>query len=221
MLKAAFRLVLKCMSSVFLNKLHVSLSAGFPSVGPSNHLQNQADLQTGSLRRYPDFFLAAYIYAAVMTHRIKKKKKSLLHLHSIVPPSTLSCWKQQKLQSEETKKENSFLLYICKLCTKHHKNMPVLTRRRKRGEKGEVVETVEDLIVRRLTGERIEELKKLIKETQETHRLSFQLCLNISRLKVKRLMCCCFNRKLKREAELIQAGHLDSKLEELWEDIQL
>ncbi|MEQ2217242.1 hypothetical protein XENOCAPTIV_000652, partial [Xenoophorus captivus] len=27
--------------------------------------------------------------------------------------------------------------------------------------------------------------------------------------------------KLKREAELIQAGHLDSKLEELWEDIQL
>lgn len=68
--------------------------------------------------------------------------------------------------------------------------------KRKRGEKGEVVETVEDVIVRRLTGERIEELKKLIKETQETHR------------------------KLKREAELIQAGHLDSKLEELWEDIQ-
>ncbi|MED6244455.1 hypothetical protein ATANTOWER_011340 [Ataeniobius toweri] len=69
--------------------------------------------------------------------------------------------------------------------------------KRKRGEKGEVVETVEDVIVRRLTGERIEELKKLIKETRETHR------------------------KLKREAELIQAGHLDSKLEELWEDIQL
>ncbi|KAK5599092.1 hypothetical protein CRENBAI_026090 [Crenichthys baileyi] len=69
--------------------------------------------------------------------------------------------------------------------------------KRKRGEKGEVVETVEDVIVRRLTGERIEELKKLIKETQETHR------------------------KLKREAELIQAGHLDSKLEELWEDIHL
>ncbi|XP_032432949.1 bromodomain-containing protein 8 isoform X2 [Xiphophorus hellerii] len=69
--------------------------------------------------------------------------------------------------------------------------------KRKRGEKGEVVETVEDVIVRRLTGERIEELKKLIKETQETHR------------------------KLKREAELIQAGHLDSRLEELWEDIQL
>ncbi|XP_012710749.2 bromodomain-containing protein 8 isoform X2 [Fundulus heteroclitus] len=69
--------------------------------------------------------------------------------------------------------------------------------KRKRGERGEVVETVEDVIVRRLTGERIEELKKLIKETQETHR------------------------KLKREAELIQAGHLDSKLEELWEDIQL
>ncbi|KAM8835357.1 bromodomain-containing protein 8 isoform 2-T2 [Synchiropus picturatus] len=67
--------------------------------------------------------------------------------------------------------------------------------KRKRGEKGEVVETVEDVIVRRLTAERIEELKRLIKETQERHRA------------------------LKRESELIQAGHLDSKLEELWQDI--
>ncbi|XP_073792091.1 bromodomain-containing protein 8 isoform X4 [Danio rerio] len=67
--------------------------------------------------------------------------------------------------------------------------------KRKRGEKGEVVETVEDVIVRRLTAERIEELKRLIKDTQEKHR------------------------KLKRESELIQAGHLDSKLEELWEEI--
>ncbi|XP_041864017.1 LOW QUALITY PROTEIN: bromodomain-containing protein 8-like [Melanotaenia boesemani] len=67
--------------------------------------------------------------------------------------------------------------------------------KRKRGEKGDVVETVEDVIVRRLTAERIEELKRLIKETQEKHR------------------------KLKKEAELIQTGHLDSKLEELWEEI--
>uniref|UniRef100_A0A671TSF9 Bromodomain-containing protein 8 n=1 Tax=Sparus aurata TaxID=8175 RepID=A0A671TSF9_SPAAU len=67
--------------------------------------------------------------------------------------------------------------------------------KRKRGEKGEVVETVEDVIVRRLTADRIDELKKLIKDTQEKHR------------------------KLKREAELIQAGHLDSKLQELWEEI--
>ncbi|XDV38927.1 hypothetical protein PO909_008245 [Leuciscus waleckii] len=67
--------------------------------------------------------------------------------------------------------------------------------KRKRGEKGEVVETVEDVIVRRLTAERIEELKRLIKDTQEKHR------------------------KLKRETELIQAGHLDSKLVELWEEI--
>ncbi|XP_075887598.1 bromodomain-containing protein 8 isoform X2 [Nelusetta ayraudi] len=67
--------------------------------------------------------------------------------------------------------------------------------KRKRGEKGEVVETIEDVIVRRLTTDRIEELKKLINETQEAHR------------------------KLKREAELIQAGHLDSKLEEIWEEI--
>ncbi|XP_041122512.1 bromodomain-containing protein 8-like isoform X5 [Polyodon spathula] len=69
------------------------------------------------------------------------------------------------------------------------------TPKRKRGEKGEVVETVEDVIVRKLTAERIEELKKLIKETQEKHR------------------------KLKKEAELIQLGHLDNKVEEIWDDI--
>ncbi|XP_061596880.1 bromodomain-containing protein 8-like isoform X2 [Cololabis saira] len=67
--------------------------------------------------------------------------------------------------------------------------------KRKRGEKGEVVETVEDVIVRKLTAERIEELKRLIKESQEQHR------------------------KLKRDADLIQAGHVDSKLEELWQEI--
>ncbi|CAL8399787.1 unnamed protein product [Boreogadus saida] len=42
--------------------------------------------------------------------------------------------------------------------------------KRKRGERGEVVETVEDVIVRRLTAERIDELKRLIRETQEEHR---------------------------------------------------
>ncbi|XP_056267605.1 bromodomain-containing protein 8-like isoform X2 [Pseudoliparis swirei] len=67
--------------------------------------------------------------------------------------------------------------------------------KRKRGDRGEEVETLEDVIVRRLTADRIDALKKLIKETQEKHR------------------------KLKRETELIQAGRLDSKLEELWEDI--
>ncbi|XP_029304378.1 bromodomain-containing protein 8 isoform X2 [Cottoperca gobio] len=67
--------------------------------------------------------------------------------------------------------------------------------KRKRGERGEVVETVEDVIVRRLTADRIDALKKLIIETQEKHR------------------------KLKKEAELIHAGRLDSKLEELWEEI--
>ncbi|XP_040200304.1 bromodomain-containing protein 8 isoform X3 [Rana temporaria] len=69
------------------------------------------------------------------------------------------------------------------------------TPKRKRGERGEVVETVEDVIVRKLTAERIEELKKLIKDTQEKYR------------------------KLKKEAELIQSGHRDSKLEDLWNDI--
>lgn len=45
-----------------------------------------------------------------------------------------------------------------------------LYSRRKRGEKGEVVETIEDVIVRRLTTERIEELKKLLRDTQEQYR---------------------------------------------------
>lgn len=49
-------------------------------------------------------------------------------------------------------------------------NLLYVTFRRKRGEKGEVVETVEDVIVRRLTAERIDELKNVIKETQEKHR---------------------------------------------------
>ncbi|XP_074865962.1 bromodomain-containing protein 8 isoform X3 [Carettochelys insculpta] len=69
------------------------------------------------------------------------------------------------------------------------------TPKRKRGEKGEVVETVEDVIVRKLTAERVEELKKMIKETQEKYR------------------------QLKKDAELIQAGHMDSRLEELCNDI--
>uniref|UniRef100_A0A670Z702 Bromodomain containing 8 n=1 Tax=Pseudonaja textilis TaxID=8673 RepID=A0A670Z702_PSETE len=69
------------------------------------------------------------------------------------------------------------------------------TPKRKRGEKGEVVETVEDVIVRKLTAERVEELKKLIKETQEKYR------------------------QLKRDAELIQAGHMDHRLEEIYNDI--
>ncbi|XP_051058382.1 bromodomain-containing protein 8 isoform X2 [Phodopus roborovskii] len=71
------------------------------------------------------------------------------------------------------------------------------TPKRKRGEKGEVVETVEDVIVRRLTAERVEELKKVIKETQERYR------------------------RLKRAAELIEAGHMDSRLDELCSDIAI
>uniref|UniRef100_A0A4W4FY87 Bromodomain-containing protein 8 n=1 Tax=Electrophorus electricus TaxID=8005 RepID=A0A4W4FY87_ELEEL len=68
--------------------------------------------------------------------------------------------------------------------------------KRKRGEKGEVVETIEDVIVRRLTAERIDELKRLLKDTQEKYR------------------------KLKKEADLIQAGHMDPRLDELWGEIE-
>uniref|UniRef100_A0A7M4F832 Bromodomain-containing protein 8 n=1 Tax=Crocodylus porosus TaxID=8502 RepID=A0A7M4F832_CROPO len=71
------------------------------------------------------------------------------------------------------------------------------TPKRKRGEKGEVVETVEDVIVRKLTAERVEELKKMIKETQEKYR------------------------QLKRDAELIQTGHMDNRLEDLCNEIMM
>lgn len=103
-------------------------------------------------------------------------------------------------------------------------NTAFVALRRKRGEKGEVVETVEDVIVRRLTADRIDELKKLIKDTQEKHRYTSIASNNKkqSHRKPHRhdwLTCCRFHRKLKREAELIQAGHLDSKLQELWEEI--
>ncbi|XP_019739574.1 bromodomain-containing protein 8 isoform X1 [Hippocampus comes] len=69
--------------------------------------------------------------------------------------------------------------------------------KRKRGEKGEVVETIEDVIVRRLTTERIEELKKLLRNTQEQYR------------------------KLKKEVDLIQTGHMDPQLKEQWAEITL
>nr|XP_031528879.1 bromodomain-containing protein 8 isoform X3 [Vicugna pacos] len=80
------------------------------------------------------------------------------------------------------------------------------TPKRKRGEKGEVVETVEDVIVRKLTAERVEELKKVIKETQEKYRY-------VIREDTKR--------RLKRDAELIQAGHMDNRLDELCNDIAM
>lgn len=63
------------------------------------------------------------------------------------------------------KKEELSFLVVCVLSFSF-----LLLCRRKRGEKGEVVETVEDVIVRKLTAERVEELKKIIKETQEKYR---------------------------------------------------
>lgn len=57
----------------------------------------------------------------------------------------------------------------------------LIFHRRKRGEKGEVVETVEDVIVRKLTAERVEELKKVIKETQEKYRYLSERCQLVGR----------------------------------------
>uniref|UniRef100_A0AAR2K4G8 Bromodomain-containing protein 8 n=1 Tax=Pygocentrus nattereri TaxID=42514 RepID=A0AAR2K4G8_PYGNA len=112
--------------------------------------------------------------------------------------------------------------------------------KRKRGEKGEVVETIEDVIVRRLTAERIDELKKLLKDTQEQYRcpcspfvfdaavfritrMAPRMCLiclvlSVQFLHFSLLIATC--RKLKKEMDLIQTGHMDSKLEELWGEIE-
>lgn len=45
------------------------------------------------------------------------------------------------------------------------------------------METVEDVIVRKLTAERVEELKKIIKETQEKYRYMTEV-LNVAHLRV-------------------------------------
>lgn len=55
-----------------------------------------------------------------------------------------------------------------------------------------MVETVEDVIVRRLTADRIDELKKLIKETQEKHR-----CTSIAFKSMNTHCKCCENKKTK------------------------
>ncbi|GAB6024925.1 Bromodomain-containing protein 8 [Chamberlinius hualienensis] len=70
----------------------------------------------------------------------------------------------------------------------------VETPKRKRGERGEI-ETPGESIVRKLTMERIEELKKLIlQEQQEFYRL-------------------------KEELEVVIAGHADERLHAIWENI--
>ncbi|XP_013378703.1 bromodomain-containing protein 8 [Lingula anatina] len=69
------------------------------------------------------------------------------------------------------------------------------TPKRKRGERGEI-ETPTVQIVRKLTIERIEELKRLIEEDQKKYRA------------------------MKQEYELVQSGQCDDKLREIWERIQ-
>lgn len=87
-----------------------------------------------------------------------------------------------------------------------------------------MVETIEDVIVRRLTAERIEELKKLLRDTQEQYR-----CVNVFEreptphsvsvdLVSNPCHVCSHDRKLKKEVDLIQTGHMDAQLKELWAD---
>lgn len=111
----------------------------------------------------------------IYTWNVKLKRENIfafvfyhyLFFCSTVPPNTQSCWKPQKLPSQYSKSA----LYIWLYCFINVYSLKrCLCSRRKRGEKGEVVETIEDVIVRRLTTERIEELKKLLRDTQEQYK---------------------------------------------------
>lgn len=98
-----------------------------------------------------------------------------------MPHNTQSCWRPQKHLSQyynthiDTHTYVTIVTFSLFITGKIYSELTdsvcaLLCSRRKRGEKGEVVETIEDVIVRRLTTERIEELKKLLRDTQEQYR---------------------------------------------------
>lgn len=90
-----------------------------------------------------------------------------------------------------------------------------------------MVETIEDVIVRRLTTERIEELKKLLRDTQEQYRYihavlkTTKIIFLPSEIFMLDLFSFLSDRKLKKDVDLIQTGHMDSQLKDLWTEITL
>ncbi|XP_033632862.1 bromodomain-containing protein 8-like isoform X3 [Asterias rubens] len=70
------------------------------------------------------------------------------------------------------------------------------TPKRKRSERGEVVDTPGDLIVRKMTKERIAELKTKLEEDKAQYQ------------------------QLQKEIEQIQSGQIDDKLQSMWDEIQ-
>ena len=75
-------------------------------------------------------------------------------------------------------------------------NVETPKRKRERGEGTGSIETPGIQIVRKLTIERIEELKQIVQEEQETYR------------------------NIKEEIELIRSGQWDDKVQDLWAEIQ-
>jgi bromodomain-containing protein 8 len=72
------------------------------------------------------------------------------------------------------------------------------------------------VIVRKLTIERNEELKRIIQEQQLRYKLVF-----FNNSFFRWVLCVLFMiRKLKREVELVQSGQADEKLKEIWNEIQ-
>lgn len=69
-------------------------------------------------------------------------------------------------------------------------------RRKRSGDKGDVVETPGDLIVKKMTFDRVEELKQMLADDRKKFKL------------------------LRDEIELIESGALDEKLPEILQDIK-
>lgn len=74
--------------------------------------------------------------------------------------------------------------------------MTFFYRRKRSGDKGDVVETPGDLIVKKMTFDRVEELKQMLADDRKKFKL------------------------LRDEIELIESGALDEKLPEILQDIK-
>lgn len=111
-----------CKSFMCVSSWIVFISSGYLSVEPSNHLQNLGDHLTGSLKRYVKIQArsTAETRAADLPRYIfpchKAVLDSALAPHSTVHLNTLSCWKQQRPQSEHISGFTlSMLLLTCGL----------------------------------------------------------------------------------------------------------
>ncbi len=153
------------------------------------------------------------IYAIIITHSFFSSL-----FHSIVPHNTLSSWRQLRPQSESTSCSFAFQrpvpdsaywwAYVC-----------VCSQEKARWERGGGWDGGRCDRPQVDCGENrgVETIDQGHTREAQVHILTLTWTITCCLLTVTLLLCPF--RKLKRETELIQAGHLDSKLEELWEEI--